>query len=683
MAMASLCPPKNTLPPQQQRVSAYVGGGLHPRGLRAHHHHRTRRGGFSFSLVAAASSSVSSTSPAGNATSDQSAGRDDGDPPAESASKQEFIASVASGKHNFVPLVERVFSDQLTPVLAYRTLVREDDRDAPSFLLESVVNGNQTGQFSFVGAQPSMEVFARGQRVVTLNHVDGTRTEEDDCEDPIGVAQAISRMWSPATCEAMPPCFTGGWVGYMGYDTVRYNFPGKIPFSSAPKDDRNLGDMHLALYQDVVVFDNSSKIAYSIHWEKVEAGTDPEVAYASARAALDRLVEQLEPHRSPVLTPGAIGELDLSLRGPSENSSNMTKEEFMEAIGEIKEHIAAGDVFQLVFSQRFERRTFADPFEIYRALRVVNPSPYMFYVQARGCILVASSPEILCKVSPPAQPGTASASSASASAAHGNGASADASDAEVWRRGGVGRANALSSSTRDLPPRTVVNRPLAGTRKRGKTPEEDMALEIDLLADEKERAEHTMLVDLGRNDVGRVCAPGSVSVDALMEIERYSHVMHISSTVTGTLQEEKDCWDALRAALPVGTISGAPKVRAMQIIDELEPTRRGPYGGGVGTVSFQGGMDVALALRTMVIPTRDDDYLYDYKPRSEGDGDDGADALSARPPRREWCVHIQSGAGVVADSKPIAEYEETVNKAAALARAVDLAEVAFANAKKK
>ena len=224
-----------------------------------------------------------------------------------------------------------------------------------------------------------------------------------------------------------------------------------------------------------------------------------------------------------------------------------------------KEHIKAGDVFQLVLSQRFERRTFADPFEIYRALRVVNPSPYMVYMQSRGCIIVSSSPEILARV-----------------------------DNE----------------------RMVTNRPLAGTRRRGSTPQEDLDLEADLLADEKERAEHVMLVDLGRNDVGKVSVSGTVDVKTLMEVERYSHVMHISSTVKGKLLPELDAWDALRAALPAGTVSGAPKVRAMQIIDELEVNRRGPYGGGVGHVSFTGTMDMALGLRTMVIPTKTDDTMY-------------------------------------------------------------------------
>eukprot|EP00270_Netrium_digitus_P006744 TRINITY_DN1945_c0_g2_i2.p1 TRINITY_DN1945_c0_g2~~TRINITY_DN1945_c0_g2_i2.p1 ORF type:complete len:346 (+),score=92.25 TRINITY_DN1945_c0_g2_i2:136-1038(+) len=292
----------------------------------------------------------------------------------------------------------------------------------------------------------------------------------------------------------------------------------------------------------------------------------------------------------------------------------------MAGVEATKEHIMAGDIFQLVLSQRFQKRTFADPFEVYRALRIINPSPYLTYIQARGSILVASSPEILCRVT-------------------------------------LGRQ--------------VVNRPLAGTRRRGRDMEEDRALEQELLQDEKEVAEHVMLVDLGRNDVGKVAKDGSVRVEKLMEVERYSHVMHISSTVTGELKDGLTSWDALRAALPVGTVSGAPKVRAMELIDRLEPTRRGPYGGGMGYVSFTGTMDIALALRTMVFPTfHRQGTIFRYGSGTSSDAGKGRT-------RQEWEVHLQAGAGIVADSDPASEYQETVNKAAALARAVELAEAAF------
>ncbi|KDP44800.1 hypothetical protein JCGZ_01300 [Jatropha curcas] len=291
----------------------------------------------------------------------------------------------------------------------------------------------------------------------------------------------------------------------------------------------------------------------------------------------------------------------------------MTSEEYKGIVLKAKEHILAGDIFQIVLSQRFERRTFADPFEVYRALRVVNPSPYMTYLQARGCILVASSPEILTRV----------------------------------------KKN------------KIINRPLAGTIRRGKTTEEDKMLEVQLLNDPKQCAEHIMLVDLGRNDVGKVSKYGSVTVEKLMNIERYSHVMHISSTVSGELRDGLSTWDALRAALPVGTVSGAPKVKAMELIDQFEVHRRGPYSGGFGSVSFNGDMDVALALRTMVFPTgARNDTMYLYK---------GAEQ------RREWVSYLQAGAGIVADSDPNDEHRECQNKAAGLARAIDLAEASFIN----
>jgi anthranilate synthase component 1 len=450
--------------------------------------------------------------------------------------------------------------------------------------------------------------------------------------DPLGVAEAIATSWRPSTPPGLPPVFTGGFVGYCGYDTVRYVYGGKLPFASAPPDADGLPDMHLARYDDVVVFDNAAKLAYCVAWVRTdEGGASLESAYAAGSARLGALVARLESARGPGAPPLPPARVNLRTedRPDPPATSNMTKDGFLGAIAAAKEHIQAGDVFQLVLSQRFERRTFADPFEIYRALRVVNPSPYMIYLQARGAILVAASPEILCRV-----------------------------DAD----------------------RTVTNRPLAGTRRRGADPAADAAAEADLLGDAKERAEHVMLVDLGRNDVGRVAVPGTVSVDKLMEVERYSHVMHISSTVTGRLAPGLTPWDALRAALPAGTVSGAPKVRAMQIIDGLEAAKRGPYGGGVGHVGFTGGLDMALALRTMVVPTaaRDGGYLYAAPPGvGGGGGGPPVGAPSSSAPRREWKVYLQAGAGVVADSVPESEYEETVNKAAALGRAVDLAEAAF------
>eukprot|EP00210_Caulerpa_lentillifera_P001269 g1225.t1 len=510
---------------------------------------------------------------------------------------------------NLIPLFRRVFSDQLTSVLAYRCLVKHDDREAPSFLLESVVNGNQNGRFSFVGARPSLEVSAKGNNVVVLDHIHGTRTVTQE-DDPLDVPVRISREWRPVPVDSLPEVFTGGWVGYAGYDTVRYVYPEKLSFEEAPVDDRELPDMHFALYKDVMIFDNVGKVIYMVSWTNTNDFETIEEAYLDGYARLSGLCKQVSKMNAPRLLHGYI-DLTLTKQPKHWAVSNMTKEDFTNSIDEIKEHIEAGDIFQLVYSQRFERRTFADPFEIYRSLRVVNPSPYMVYLQTRGSIIVASSPEILCKVD----------------------------------NNGI-----------------VTNRPLAGTRPRGSTLEQDLQLQEELLADEKEKSEHIMLVDLGRNDVGKVAEHGTVKVEKLMAIERYSHVMHISSTVTGKLKSDLDGWDALRAALPAGTVSGAPKVRAMQIIDEQEPNRRGPYGGGIGHVSFTGSIDMALALRTMVVPSSSTDTLYKYKgPHT----------------RREWTVHIQAGAGIVADSVADTEYEETVNKAAALGRAIDLAEQAF------
>ncbi|GMN41327.1 hypothetical protein TIFTF001_010549 [Ficus carica] len=518
----------------------------------------------------------------------------------------------AAKKGNLVPLYRCIFSDQLTPILAYRCLVKEDDREAPSFLCESVepnLRDSSVGRFSVVGAQPTMEIVAKENKVTIMDHEEGRMTEQT-VDDPMSIPARISETWNPQLIDELPDSFCGGWVGYFSYDTVRYVEKRKVPFSKAPKDDRNLADIHVGLYEDVVVFDHVDKKIYAIHWVRLDRYSSSEAAYKDGLKRLESLLARIQNADPPRLSAGSV---DLHTRhfGPPLKNSNMTSEEFKKAVLCAKEHILAGDIFQFVLSQRFERRTFADPFEVYRALRVVNPSPYMAYLQARGCILVASSPEILTRV----------------------------------KKG------------------KIVNRPLAGTVRRGKTTEEDEMLEMQLLTNEKECAEHIMLVDLGRNDVGKVSKNGSVKVEKLMNIERYSHVMHISSTVTGDLRDSLSCWDVLRAALPVGTVSGAPKVKAMELIDELEVSRRGPYSGGFGGVSFTGDMDIALALRTIVFPTGTRfDTMYSYKDAGQ---------------RREWVGYLQAGAGVVADSDPEAEHRECQNKAAGLARAIDLAESAF------
>ncbi len=520
-----------------------------------------------------------------------------------------------------VPIGLRLMGDQLTPVLAYRRLVVEDERTAPSFLFESVEGGGRLGRYSLVGAQPEMEVIAReGEMRVRDRRRGRVAVERVTREaDPLRAMAELTRHWrvvepSEGARDGLPGTLWGGWVGYAGYDTARYAEPEKLGWDRAPTDDRGLADLHFGLYLRVVVFDHARTLAHVVESVEVGSSADAGLCYDGAVADIEATAERLQRHSKPLrsgmfepelVAPGVGGE-------SGGVSSNMDAAQHAVMVERAKEYIRAGDIFQVVVGQRFIKRSATDPFDVYRALRAVNPSPYMGYLQAQGCILVASSPEILCRV----------------------------------RREGGGLGEDAGGEL------VVTNRPLAGTRRRGGTAAEDAELARELLADEKERAEHIMLVDLGRNDVGRVSRAGSVRLPALMEIERYSHVMHISSTVTGALGAGMDCWDALRAALPVGTISGAPKVRAMQIIDELEPVRRGPYGGGFGYVGLAGEMDIALALRTIVVPT----------------GGRGAAG---------WEYHIQAAGGIVADSDPGAEYQETVNKAAALVRAIEVAERAF------
>lgn len=517
----------------------------------------------------------------------------------------------AAKKGNLIPLYRCIFSDHLTPVLAYRCLVKEDDPEAPSFLFESVEPGKNSsvGRYSVVGAQPSMEIVAKENLVTVMDHHEGKMTEEI-VDDPMSVPKKITEEWVPQLIDELPDAFCGGWIGYFSYDTVRYGEKRKLPFSNAPKDDRNLPDINLGLYDDVIVFDHVEKKVYVIHWVRVDRYSSAEAAYKDGTKRLNSLLSRVHDIETPKLNSGSV-KLQTRQFGNELKVSSMSKDEYKDAVLQAKEHILAGDIFQIVLSQRFERRTFADPFEVYRALRIVNPSPYMAYLQARGCIMVASSPEILTRV----------------------------------KKG------------------KLVNRPLAGTIRRGKTPEEDLMNEKELLKDQKQCAEHIMLVDLGRNDVGKVSKFGSVKVEKLMNVERYSHVMHISSTVTGELLDNLNSWDVLRAALPVGTVSGAPKVKAMELIDELEVTRRGPYSGGFGGISFTGDMDIALTLRTMVFSTATRfDTMYSYKDKTK---------------RREWVAHLQAGAGIVADSVPEDEQKECENKAAGLARAIDLAESSF------
>ncbi len=535
-----------------------------------------------------------------------------------SLTRDEFRACLASAHERHpsatlaVPISVRLLSDMLTPVVAYRRLVAQDPRTATSFLLESVENGDRQGRYSIMGAQPSIEVIARDHDVQTIRREGAPSVVAAHEPDPLLVPRRLSSslhlVRPPERTHArLPDAPLAGWFGYAGYDTVRYAYPHKLPRTAAPTDDRSLPDLHFSFYPTVVVFDHAERLLHVIRLAIVEPDADPDRAYDVAVEALDRAVLRLQTPDPAQAISFKPGRLDAQPPAAAPLSSNLTRERHSEMVDCAKEYIRSGDIFQVVLGQRFERQSHADPFDVYRALRAVNPSPYMVYMQCEGVILVASSPEILCRV----------------------------------------RTDRASGE------RIVTNRPLAGTRRRGPTPAEDAALEAELLADEKERSEHIMLVDLGRNDVGQVAIPGSVNLPTVMAVERYSHVMHISSTVTGELRPDVDAWDALRAALPVGTVSGAPKVRAMQIIDELEPCLRGPYGGGMGYASLEGDMDIALALRTIVVPT------------------------ALRSTDGEWTYHLQASGGIVADSRADAEYDETVNKAAALNRAVALAESAF------
>jgi len=480
----------------------------------------------------------------------------------------------SGGTH--VPVFRQLVSDTLTPVSAYTRL----EKVSSSFLFESVVGGERVGRYSFLGTDPFLSLEAFGNDVVITR---GNRPERFRSDDPLDeLAKLLAEF--PAIHLPGLPRFCGGAVGYAGYDVVRYTE--RLP--NAPPDDRGLPDLSFALYDRMVIFDNINKTILVVVHARANDG-DP-------RAAYDRACERVDEVCGQLAHPGDDLRLaDIALGGQPEQNwkSNFTKAGFEACVEKCKEYIRAGDIFQVVVSQRLVRETTASPLAIYRALRVVNPSPFMFLLKTPSVDLVGSSPEIMVRVED-------------------------------------GKA-------------TV--RPLAGTRKRGETEADDQRLADELLADPKERAEHVMLIDLARNDIGRVAKYCSVELSDVMVVERYSHVMHITSNVCGQLEEGKTALEALRASLPAGTVSGAPKVRAMQIIDELEPHRRGPYAGAVGYVDFTGNMDTCIALRTLVMQGR--------------------------------TVYIQAGAGIVADSVPASEYEETLSKAKGLLKAIEVAETQF------
>lgn len=476
--------------------------------------------------------------------------------------------------HNLIPVYREIIADIDTPVSAFQKLGEAGD----CFLLESVEGGERLGRFSFLGSEPVLVLSARGNEAVIRA---AGRKETRRTDDPLALLQELMVAYRPARVPDLPG-FSGGAVGYVGYDAVRY-FE-KIPRTG--EDDLKLPDLAFMLTDTLLVFDHLK------HKIKVVANAfvdreDPGTAYSRAVAKVDALISKLQ--RPLDHTPL----VQVAPYAPRPVESSIPKTDFLDMVERAKGYITAGDVFQVVLSQRFETEISARPFDIYRILRTINPSPYMVYLKIDDLVIAGTSPEPLIKV-------------------------------EGDR---------------------VFTRPIAGTRPRGATPEEDRALENELLADEKERAEHIMLVDLGRNDLGRVCESGTVQVEEMMTIERYSHVMHIVSTVAGRLKPGNNAFHALRAAFPAGTVSGAPKIRAMEIIDELEPTLRGPYAGVYGYFSYAGDLDCGITIRTILMKGNK--------------------------------AYIQAGAGIVADSVPEREYEETINKALALLAAVDLADKAL------
>jgi anthranilate synthase component 1 len=481
------------------------------------------------------------------------------------------------GRSPCVPVYRQLTGDCLTPVSAFGRI----NRTAPSFLFESVIGGEKVGRFSFLGTEPFLRFEARGHEVKIADTANPPGSRRYQSADPFRELEELVDRYRSVNVSGLPR-FTGGAVGYAAYDAVRYTE--HLP--NVPRDDRGLPDLSFSFFDRMVLFDHIRKTVLVVAQAHLEPGVAPRKAYQAATDRVDELVSRLG-------APGPELELrDIDAEGPVslEPRSNFTREEYEKVVRHCQEYIRAGDVFQVVPSQRFQVQSQAPPFNIYRVLRVVNPSPFLFYLTFDDFSLIGSSPEILVRV-----------------------------------EDGL-----------------VTIRPLAGTRRRGRDEAEDQALATELLDDPKERAEHIMLVDLGRNDVGRVAEYNSVRLSDVMKVERYSHVMHITSNVTGQLRHGKSAFDALRAGLPAGTVSGAPKVRAMQIIDEVEPTKRGPYAGAVGYIDFTGNMDTCIALRTLVIQGQ--------------------------------TAYIQAGGGVVYDSVPGAEYDETVSKARGVLKAIEIAE---------
>ncbi len=479
----------------------------------------------------------------------------------------EFKTKARQG--NLIPVYREIMADLETPVRAFLKL----DGGDYSFLLESVEGGEKWGRYCFLGSEPSIIFQSKGSRVeITRNG----RCEVLEDVDPLHALKRLLGDYRPVEVEGLPRFF-GGAVGYLAYDMVR--FFERLPDRTV--DDLKLPDSLFMITDTLVIFDHMRQKIKVVSNAFVD--DSPEDAYRQATSKIEQLIKRLQRpiprhRRGPKRSAG-----------PLAFTSNFTKEEYEGVVERAKEYVRAGDIIQVVPSQRFQTQIDVEPFNIYRALRTVNPSPYMFYLKFRDLVLVGSSPEVMVR---------------------------------------------LEGSL-------IESRPIAGTHRRGGTPAEDAQIAQQLLNDPKERAEHIMLVDLARNDVGRIAKIGSVRVTDLLIVEKYSHVMHLVSHVVGELAEGKDCFDVMRATFPHGTVSGAPKIRAMEIIEELEPTKRGPYAGAVGYLSFSGNMDTCIALRTLTV--------------------------------KKDSAYLQAGGGVVADSVPETEYEETLNKAQALMRAIEIA----------
>ncbi len=496
----------------------------------------------------------------------------------------EFLKLAEQG--NLIPVTRRLLADFETPLSAYKKIRGQGE----SFLFESVEGGEHLGRYSFVGCNPRAVIKQSGNRIEVLEN--GKVTEKfaipakpnEQCEncvrDGLEVVERVLKRFKPVAVLGLPR-FTGGAVGFIGYEFIHDVEP-VVP--RPPRDELGTPTMYFLIADELLIFDRVAQTITVLVNAILENGAKPEDAYEDAMGEIDRLVSLLEQPlpEPPVTVPPNAPDLPFE--------SNMPQEKYFANVSKAKEYIVSGDIIQVVGSQRFSAPVKASPLDIYRAARSVNPSPYMFLLELNGFALAGASPEIHVRCED----------------------------------------------------RKVEIRPIAGTRRRGQTSAEDAALEKELLADPKERAEHVMLVDLARNDLGRVCDFGSVRVKDLMIIERYSHVMHIVSQVEGTLSADRTAYDLMRATFPAGTLSGAPKIRAMQIISELEQTTRGPYGGCVGYFSFNGNLDCCITIRTALL--------------------------------KDGKAYVQAGGGWVNDSTPEGEYQETVNKAKAMFRAIALAE---------